>query len=261
MAEEKRIILKPEDHYTLGAEEFGMEGLIAIESVGPFVETLAIGPLITVHDSVIYAGQGIGHHPHRYNERLFYLEKGTFDHDDMLNDVQGHIKDGGMARFTEGMRGMVHKEWNNGDEDTEIFILVARTDPVPKDMMFEILDRADMPVAEEAPGVKVRYMVGGGVPLKIYSDIQTFTDSEMNRHSSITWDIPANEGGLLSVREGTVNADSDELGKKWTLLLPPSKQARSIELTAKSKTRIIRTTFGWGKGYVTRQDVMYGKNK
>lgn len=164
-----------------------------------------------------------------------------------------------MARFTEGMRGMVHKEWNNGGEDTEIFILVARTDPVPKDMMFEILDRADMPVVEEAPGVKVRYMVGGGSLLKIYSDIQTFTDTEMHRHSNISWDIPANGGGLLSVREGTVDADSDELSKKWTLLLPPSKEARSIELTAKSKARIVRTTFGWGEGYVARQDIMRSK--
>jgi redox-sensitive bicupin YhaK (pirin superfamily) len=249
------IVLKPEDHYTLGGKEFGMEGLIAIESVGPFTDVLAIGPLITVHDSVIYAGQGIGHHPHRWNERLFYLEKGTFDHDDMLNDVQGHVTDGGMARFTEGQRGMIHKEWNNGNEDTEIFILVATTDPVPQDMKSEILERKDMPVVEEAPGVRVRYMVGGGAPLKIYSDIRTFSDTEMNRHSHIDWEIPADEGGLLSVREGSVSANSDELGKKWTLLLPPPKTPRTVALKAHAKARIIRATFGWGEGLVRRGDV------
>lgn len=261
MAETAKIILKPDDHYTLGADEFGMEGLIAVESVGPFVETLAIGPLITVHDSVIYAGQGIGHHPHRYNERLFYLEKGTFDHDDMLNNVQGHIKDGGMARFTEGMRGMVHKEWNNGDDDTEIFILVARTDPVPKDMMFEILPGDKMPVREEAPGVQVKYMVGGDAPIEIYSDIQTFTDTQMYERSKITWDVPAQQGGLLSVREGEVQADDDELSKKWTLLLPPSKKPRTIELSAQTEARVIRSTFGWGEGLVTRSSLMSTKKR
>ncbi len=254
-----KILLAPNEHYTLGADEFGMEGLIAIESVGPFTEVLVIGPLITVHDSVIYAGQGIGHHPHRFNERLFYLEKGTFDHDDALNNVQGHIKDGGMARFTEGQRGMVHKEWNNGNMDSEIFILVATTDPIPEDMLFEILERNDMPVKEEAPGVRVRYMVGGGAPIKIYSDIRTFTDTEMNRHSKITWEIPADEGGLLSVREGEITAVADEMAKKWTLLLPPSKKPRTIRLVANTKARIIRTTFGWGEGLVTRSSLSTNK--
>ena len=251
----EKIVLKPDDHYVLDEKDFGTGGLIAIESVGPFTDVIAIGPLITVHDSVIYAGQGIGHHPHRYNERLFYLEKGTFDHDDALNDVQGHIKDGGMARFTEGQQGMIHKEWNNGDEDTEIFILVATTDPVPEDMMFDILDQKDMPVKQEAPGVSVRYMVGGGAPLPIYSDIRTFTDSNMNRHSHIDWEIPAGEGGLLSVREGTITADDDEMGPKYTLLLPPADKARTIKLTASEKARVIRVTFGAGEGLVTRDSL------
>lgn len=259
MAESKKIIIKPDDHYVLGVDEFGMDGLLAIESVGPFVDTLAIGPLITVHDSVIYAGQGIGHHPHRYNERLFYLEKGTFDHDDMLNNVQGHIKDGGMARFTEGMRGMMHKEWNNGDEDSEIFILVARTNPVPKDMMFEILPSEKMLVREEAPGVQVKYMVGGGTPIEIYSDIHTFTDTQMNERSKITWDVPAQQGGLLSVREGEVQVDDDGLTKKWTLLLPPSEKPRTTNLSAQTKARVIRATFGWGEGLVTRSSLISTK--
>jgi hypothetical protein len=50
----------------------------------------ASGPLITVHDSVVEAGLGIGHHPHRYNERLFFIERGELDHDDALNGITGH---------------------------------------------------------------------------------------------------------------------------------------------------------------------------
>ena len=116
MAYPEKIILTPKQHVTIGPREFGTEGLVAIESIGPFNPVIqACGPIITIHDSVIDAGKGIGHHPHRHNERLFYLEKGTFDHDDAKNNISGHIPEGGMARFTEGQHGMLHKEWNNGE--------------------------------------------------------------------------------------------------------------------------------------------------
>lgn len=247
-------ILKPEDHYTLTAQEFGMEGLIAVESVGPFVETQAVGPIITVHDSIIYAGKGIGHHPHRYNERLFYLEQGTFDHDDALNNIQGHIPEGGMARFTEGQRGMLHKEWNNGEVDAEIYILVATTDPVPAKTSFEVLEAKDMPVDTSESGVSVRYMVGGGALLPIYSDIRSFTDTKIAKDRSTEWVIPANEGGILSLRAGTIEIDSHRLEKKYTLISPPGDKSRKLRIQATKESRIIRTTFGKGLGLVRAGD-------
>jgi len=76
------LVLGPEDHVVLGESDFGMPGLVAVESMGPFSEIQASGPIITVHDSTIEARLGIGHHPHRYNERLFYIERGQLDHDD-----------------------------------------------------------------------------------------------------------------------------------------------------------------------------------
>ncbi len=125
------LVLEPADHVVLGESDFGMPGLTAAESIGPFVGIQASGPLITVHDSVIDAGLGIGHHPHRYNERLFYIEQGELDHDDALNRITGHVDEGDVAQFTEGMRGMVHSEWNHGDRDTHAYILVYSTEPVP----------------------------------------------------------------------------------------------------------------------------------
>lgn len=246
------IILSPEQHFTLGAEQFGMEGLVAVESIGPFTDIQACGPLITVHDSIIYAGQGIGHHPHRFNERLFYLEQGTFDHDDALNNIQGHIPDGAMARFTEGQRGMIHKEWNNGEQDAHIFILVATTDPVPEDTSFEVLEQQDMPEVDEAEGVRTRYMVGEGAPLPIYSDIHTFSDTSFEPGSELTWQIEAGSGGLLSVRSGSMRFGDEEIGEKYTVLLPPQEESRSIGVSSPRSGRIIRTTFGSGLGLVRR---------
>ena len=57
------LVLRPEDHVVLGEGDFGMPGLRAAEAIGPFVQIQASGPLITVHDSVVEARLGIGHHP------------------------------------------------------------------------------------------------------------------------------------------------------------------------------------------------------
>ena len=118
------LVLGPEEHVVLGQSDFGMPGLTAVEAIGPFVGIQASGPLITVHDSIIEAGLGIGHHPHRYNERLFYIEQGQLDHDDALNHITGHMDTGDVGQFTEGRRGMVHSEWNHGNVGTRAYILV-----------------------------------------------------------------------------------------------------------------------------------------
>src|SRR5204862_3535346 len=130
-----------------------MEGLTAVESIGPFVGIQATGPLITVHDSVIDAGLGIGHHPHRYNERLFYIEQGQLDHDDALNGITGHMDTGDVGEFTEGRRGMVHSEWNHGDVGARAYILVYTTDPIPEDTAFTALRDEDAPRYDEGSGV------------------------------------------------------------------------------------------------------------
>lgn len=247
------LILEPEDHVVLGEAEFGMPGLLAIESIGPFHHVKACGPLITVHDSIIEAGLGIGHHPHRYNERLFYLERGTFDHDDALNGISGHIPEGALARFTEGQRGMIHEEWNHGEVDAEIFILVGSTDPVPTTTSFEVLEREDMPLYEEAEGVSTREMIGSKAPLPVYTDVRAFTDSTFDAGAQLTWTIEQGEGGLLSVRAGSIDLDGETMGRKWTAIMPPIDRQRSVTLSAAEQARLIRATFGRGYGFVTAQ--------
>jgi len=86
------IILAPADHAVLGEAEFGTPGLLAVESIGPFTRIRACGPLVTVHDSVIAAGLGIGHHPHRYHERLFYLERGTYQLEFRLPGYRAEVR-------------------------------------------------------------------------------------------------------------------------------------------------------------------------
>ncbi len=228
-----------------------MPGLKASESIGPFVGIQASGPLLTVHDSVIDAGLGIGHHPHRFNERLFYIEEGQLDHDDSLNHITGHMDAGDVGQFTEGRRGMLHSEWNHGDNDTRAYILVYITDPIPAQTAFNALRDADAPRTDEAPGVRTKELVGGGSPLKVNGDIRRFTDSTLEQDAVLGVHLGPGEGGVVSVREGAVRVDGEsELAPEATLVIPPADEERRIELRAERSSRLIRVVHGPGHGFV-----------
>jgi redox-sensitive bicupin YhaK (pirin superfamily) len=247
---EEIIVLAPEDHAVLGPDEFGQDGLIALESIGPFARIRVCGPLITVHDSVIEAGKPMGHHRHRHNERLLYVERGTLDHEDARNGIKVHVPQGAMAEFIEGRRGMAHSEWNHGDVDAEIYILATATRPIPAETIFEVLEQEDMPVYDEADGVFTREMVGAKAPLPVFSDIRTFTDTTMSAGAELHWAIPADDGGVMSVRQGAVQVAGRELVRKSTLVVPPASGERLVAIAVDGDARIIRTTFASGFGLI-----------
>jgi redox-sensitive bicupin YhaK (pirin superfamily) len=244
------LILQPEDHVVLGESDFGMPGLVAIESIGPFVGIQASGPLVTVHDSTVEAGLGIGHHPHRLNERLFYIEAGQLDHDDALNRITGHMDTGDVGQFTEGQRGMLHSEWNHGDIDTRAFILVYGTDPVPPQASFNVLKDAEAPRSEEGAGVRTKELVGPSSPLRVNGDIRLFTDSELEPGAALPLELGAGEGGVAHVRKGVVQIDDARLIPGSTLVVPPAQESRSLRLHAEERARVIRVVHGPGYGFV-----------
>jgi redox-sensitive bicupin YhaK (pirin superfamily) len=245
------VILVPEDHVVLGESDFGMAGLLAVESIGPFGRVQASGPLITVHDSVVEAGLGIGHHPHRFNERLFFIEEGELDHDDALNGISGHMDAGDVGQFTEGRRGMVHSEWNHGDVDTHAFILVYTTDPVPERTAFGVLKDQDAPRYEEA-GARTKELVGPRSPLRVNGDIRLFTESHLDPGHRLQVDLADGEGGIANVREGQVAIDGSPLAARTTVIFPPGR-ARTAWLDAEERSRIVRVVHGPGEGFVTEQ--------
>ena len=250
MPDEPFLILDPEDHAVLGESDFGMPGLKAVESIGPFVEIQASGPLVTVHDSVVDAGLGIGHHPHRFNERLFYIEEGQLDHDDALNHITGHMGTGDVGQFTEGQRGMLHSEWNHGDTDTRAYILVYSTDPIPPRASFNVLADAEAPRYEEGRGALTKELVGVRSPLNVHGDIRLFADSTLEADATLSLDTGVDQGGLLSVREGSVEAAGHKLIPGMTLIVPPSSEPVEVNLRATEPSRVIRVVHGPGHGFV-----------
>jgi redox-sensitive bicupin YhaK (pirin superfamily) len=246
------VVLGPDDHVVLGESDFGMPGLTAVEAIGPFVGIQASGPIITVHDSVIDAGLGIGHHPHRYNERLFYIEQGELDHDDALNRITGHMDTGDVGQFTEGRRGMIHSEWNHGAVDTRAYILVYSTDPIPPEAAFNALRDSDAPRYDEGPGVRTKELVGPRSPLRVKGDIRLFTDSRLEPDGVLPLELAPGEGGLASVRDGRVRVEEgdERLVPGATLVVPPADEPRTIRLRAEEPTRLVRLIHGPGHGFV-----------
>lgn len=241
------LILQPEDHVTLGASDFGMPGLVAIESIGPFNRIQASGPLITVHDSTVEAGLGIGHHPHRFNERLFFIEGGQLDHDDSQNRITGHMDEGDVGRFTEGRVGMWHSEWNHGDVDTVAFILVYTTDPIPERAAFDVLKDAEAPRYDEPGGARTKELVGPRSRLRVHGDIRFFGESRLDRGGRVAIELGEGEGGLVSVREGALLLDGERLPERTTIVWPPG-EARSSTLDADGPARLVRVVHGSGGG-------------
>ncbi len=243
------LILTGDDFRTLTAEDFGAPGLTAIESVGPFVGIQAIGPIITIHDSVIEPHLGIGHHPHRLNERIFYMETGSLDHSDSRNDITGHLQPGDLGLFTEGKHGMVHSEWNNGDVPSRIFILVYVTDPVPEATAFTAFRDADAPRYDEGSGVHTKELVGPRSSLRLHGDIRTFLDTTLEPGASTGLSLNDREGGLIAVREGSISVGEEAATAGSILLAPPVEGEREITVVASAAARVIRSTFGQGYGF------------
>lgn len=244
------VVLSEEDFATLGERDFGTPGLLARESIGPFVEVQASGPLIMVHDAHVEPHLGIGHHPHRLNERLFYIFSGALDHDDALNRITGHMGAGDIARLTEGVTGMWHKEWNDTDEETRAFILVYETDPIPPRASFAALRDAEAPRYDDAPGVHTKELVGPRSPLEVNGDIRLYTDSTFDADARLEVELAGGEGGMLVPLEGTFLVGEVKVETPQQVVVPPETGPRAVSVVATDAGRLLRVVHGPGEGLV-----------
>ncbi|HEV3473949.1 MAG TPA: pirin family protein [Actinomycetota bacterium] len=249
------VFLTPEDYRVLGEADFGVPGLIAHELVGPFVDVQAVGPMIMVHDGRFEPRHGIGHHPHRYNERLFYILEGAVDHDDALNGIQGHMPAGSVGQLTEGLAGMLHKEWNNTDGPGRAFILVYETQPVPPRASFALLEDGDAPRYREDGGAETKELVGARSPLRINGDVRLFADSALGAGTELTQPVGPGEALLLYTLDGQIDVSDGakvSLPFEHTLLMAPSREGSSVVLRSEAQSRVIRVVAGLGHGLVFR---------
>ena len=245
------------DHFhRLGPEDFGMPGLIAVESVGPYVELMQLGPFITIHDSIIEKGLGIGHHPHRFNERLFYILAGQIRHDDALNGITGEMNEGDLARLTEGEVGMLHREWNGRtDLDAHAFILVypIETDPPIERAAFDALRAADRVRVPEADGVETLQLIGGRSTYTVNNPrVSTFFDTTLAPSAALEHQMAPDEALLLYPIEGAVRVrEADAVLGASTELRPEGPDAIAVAWSA-AEGRHVRSEAAEGPARVLR---------
>jgi redox-sensitive bicupin YhaK (pirin superfamily) len=193
--------------FRVGEAQFGVRGLIAIESVGPYVSVQHLGPMLMIHDGYFQPGFGIGHHPHRTNERLFYILEGQVEHDDALNHIRGTMEEGDLGRLTEGVRGMYHQEWNGAEQVTRAFILVYHPDthpPIPV-AEFAVLKAADRAPVDEGPGVVTVELIGPSAGFHVnHSGLRRYLDSALTVGATIDVTLEPNRGLLLYPVAGRV---------------------------------------------------------
>lgn len=252
-----------ESFFRVGQAQFGMPGLIAIESVGPFVELANVGPFLMIHDAYMDPAKGIGHHPHRTNERLFYIVRGQIEHDDALNGIRGTMHEGDLARLTEGERGMMHQEWNGrSDITTHAFILVYTPDvepPIPL-ASFNALRAAMVPVVEEADGVSTRQLIGGSSEFRASnSAITSFFDTALAAGATLDIVMPPNEGLIVYPIEGAARLDEGHAELRGTTTVHPEgpdamavawsgAAGRTLRLVASDESaRLLRVGFRRGE--------------
>ena len=250
------VILSPDDYTILTEEDFGSPGVQATEMIGSFVRLQASGPLLAVHDSTWKPRLGVGHHPHRYNERLFYIVEGEVDHDDSLNHITGHMGTGDLGRLTEGRGGMWHSEWNNTDGGARAFILVYPTDPMPAGASFAALRDKDAPRYDEGSGVRTKELVGLRSLLQIHGDIRLFTDSTMVAGAELEIALGEREGLLLTPLSGEIVVEGTRLAEGHALVVAPMEQSRTLRVVADSEARVLRVVHGPGEGLVLGEPMM-----
>jgi redox-sensitive bicupin YhaK (pirin superfamily) len=250
------VVLTPDDYTILTEDDFGSPGVQATEMIGSFVRVQASGPLLAVHDSTWKPRLGVGHHPHRYNERLFYILEGEVDHDDSLNHITGHMGTGDLGRLTEGRGGMWHSEWNNTDGPARAFILVYPTVPMPARASFGALRDGDAPRYDEGPAVSTKELVGPRSPLEIHGDVRLFTDSEMTRGAVLELGLQSGEGLLLTPLEGDVVVGGTRVPAGHGLVIAPGGHPRAFQALAQSDARVLRVVHGPGEGLVLGEPMM-----
>lgn len=247
------LLRTPDDYHVIRPEDFGAPGLSARESVGPFVDIQALGTLVTVHDSRFEANRGIGHHPHRGLERLFYILEGTVDHDDTLNGITGHMGTGDLGILTEGYRGMVHSEWNNSAGPGRAYIFVYPTDPTPPTAAFDAIRDEEARRWNPADGVVAKHVVTRRSE-RLNGDFRELTDTAAEAGAAYSVTFDADEAGLLFVVDGAVELTVEggggpiDVPGEHTLLLPPVPEVRTAKVRATENARVLNAVTGYGFG-------------
>ena len=245
-----RSVVRASERHVIRPEDFNAPGLTAHEPIGPAAPVRHVGSVLVLHDSIIEAGRGIGHHPHQGNERLFYLLSGGLRHDDALNHYSADASAGDLAIFTEGSRGMIHAESNPSDADARIWILVATTDPTPRAASVRVLASDDAGRERPGDGISVKVLVGESSPAVLHSDVRWLADVRIRDDALLRRPLADGETVIAQPLKGRALVMGESLGRDDVLAVGPDDGDRVLEITGDGQpSRLLVAITGPGVGF------------
>jgi redox-sensitive bicupin YhaK (pirin superfamily) len=255
-----RRVVHAADRNVITSEQFGSPGLVAREPIGPDAPVTYSGAVFVLHDSIIEAGCGIGHHPHQGMERLFYVLSGGLHHDDALNNITADAAAGDLAIFTEGRRGMIHSESNPAADDARIWIIVAPTDPVPPTASVRVLSGDDAGRDRPGDGMSVKELIGPGSPAQVHSDVRWLVDLRIRDDAVFRRELGHGEAVVAQPIRGRAKVMGESLGTDDLLAVGPDDEDRTLEITGDGEpSRLLVAVTGPGLGFRTPADAADGR--
>ena len=190
-----------------------------VQRVFPTRELRHLDPFVLLDDFNVQKPAGFPMHPHRGFEAFTYMIEGKFHHRDTMGN-DSVIGPGGTQRFTSG-RGARHSEMPASDGNNrglQLWVNLPRR--LKKiDPTYRGLEGDALPF-DEAGGVSVRTISGGGSPVDLRTEVD-YLDVGLLAEAQFSREVPEGFNALLYVMEGEVEVLGETL-QRGEGLLPSS---------------------------------------
>ncbi|GAQ79883.1 cupin-domain containing protein [Klebsormidium nitens] len=216
LAKPRKIIKK-----LLSREQSEGDGARVRRSIGR-PELRNLDPFLMLDEFSVQPPAGFPDHPHRGQETVTYMLKGTFTHQDFTGH-KGTINPGDVQWMTAG-RGIVHSEIPASDDahGLQLWVNLAAKDKMVEPAYQELL-ASEIPKAEK-DGVSVAVIAGEslGISSPVFTRTPSmYLDFTLQPGASISQPVPEGWNGFAYTLNGTAVFDDVESGPHHTLQLGP----------------------------------------
>lgn len=225
-------MLRKIDHKKMGGSNLGWLKSVFHFSFAEYYNpnNINFGALRVVNDDLVQPETGFGPHPHRDMEIVSYVVNGHLTHEDSMGNKRTITR--GHAQYMSAGTGVVHSEYNFGDEVLrflQIWIIPDRYNHTPNygDYEFNREDRHNkwMLIASDKDS---------DAPIKINQDASLFV-IELDKDKQIDFPVDKDRQAYLVQIEGSSKINDVELNMRDALEIVEE----NITITAEETSHIL----------------------
>lgn len=179
------------------------------------------GKLRVFNDDIVAPHSGFPPHPHREMEIVTIILSGEITHEDSMGN-KTVLKPGDIQRMSAGT-GVTHSEFNNGDDELNLFQIWIRPRQRHLEPSYEEARLGDIDIKGKLVPLVSGY--GDENALSMNCDAVIYM-SELNAGEKIDFTLRSGHGLFVYVMEGSVRVDGDELYKKDQARIKDERQVR-----------------------------------